>query len=135
MVGRGGSSAGSYLADPTSPIPSHCASIVATSILRVNQSAPITNNQDSDMFLRRKTNAGSHLNITVHARTSAWSGVSLGWFCSRPEVNGTTNCWCTDSCACFSIIVARGVARGVVKAHGKTCVRAVHQYRSSWLLG
>ena len=32
----GGSSAGSYLADPTSPIPSHCASIVVTSTLRVN---------------------------------------------------------------------------------------------------
>ena len=25
MVGHGGSSASSYLADPTSPIPSHCA--------------------------------------------------------------------------------------------------------------
>ena len=36
MVGHGGSSAGSYLADPTSPIPSHCASIVAISTLRVN---------------------------------------------------------------------------------------------------
>ena len=35
MVGHGGSSAGSYLADSTSPIPSHCASIVATSTLRV----------------------------------------------------------------------------------------------------
>ena len=35
MVGHGGSSAGSYLADPTSPIPSHCVSIVATSTLRV----------------------------------------------------------------------------------------------------
>ena len=34
--GMGGSSAGSYLADPTSLIPSHCASIVATSTLRVN---------------------------------------------------------------------------------------------------
>ena len=34
MVGHGGSSAGSYLANPTSPIPSHCASIVATSTLR-----------------------------------------------------------------------------------------------------
>ena len=39
MVGHGGSSAGSYLADPTSPIPSHCASIVVTSTLRVNSSA------------------------------------------------------------------------------------------------
>ena len=38
MVGHGGSSAGSYLADPTSPTPSHCASIVATSTLRVNDS-------------------------------------------------------------------------------------------------
>ena len=36
MVGHGGSSAGPYLADPTSPIPSHCASIVTTSTLRVN---------------------------------------------------------------------------------------------------
>ena len=36
MVGHGGCSAGSYLADPTSPIPSHRASIVATSTLRVN---------------------------------------------------------------------------------------------------
>ena len=35
MVGHGGSSAGSYLADPTSPTPSHCASIVVTSTLRV----------------------------------------------------------------------------------------------------
>ena len=38
MVGHGGSSAGSYLADPTSPIPSHCASIVATKTLRVKPS-------------------------------------------------------------------------------------------------
>ena len=36
MVGHRGSSAGSYLADPASPIPSYCASIVATSTLRVN---------------------------------------------------------------------------------------------------
>ena len=37
MVGHGGSSAGWYLADPTSPIPSHCALIVVTSTLRVNK--------------------------------------------------------------------------------------------------
>ena len=36
MVGHGGSSASSYLADPTSPIPSHCASFVVTSTLRIN---------------------------------------------------------------------------------------------------
>ena len=33
--GMGESSAGSYLANPTSPIPSHCASIVVTSTVRV----------------------------------------------------------------------------------------------------
>ena len=36
MVRHGGSSASSYLADPTSPIPSHCASIVVTSTVKVN---------------------------------------------------------------------------------------------------
>ena len=37
MVGHGGSSAGSYLADPTSPIPSHSASIAVTTTVRVNR--------------------------------------------------------------------------------------------------
>ena len=37
MVGHGGSSVGSYLANPTSPISSHCASIVATSTLRAKK--------------------------------------------------------------------------------------------------
>ena len=41
MVGHGGSRAGSYLADPTSPIPSHCASIVVTSTVRVNSFSQI----------------------------------------------------------------------------------------------
>ena len=35
MVGHGGSIAGSYLADPTSQNPSHCASIVVASTVRV----------------------------------------------------------------------------------------------------
>ena len=42
MVGHGGSSAGSYLTDPTSPIPYHCASIVMTSTLRVKRSQTVT---------------------------------------------------------------------------------------------
>ena len=37
MVGHRGSIAGSYHADPTSPIPSYCASIVVTSTLRVKR--------------------------------------------------------------------------------------------------
>ena len=42
MVGHGGSSAGLYLADPTSLIPSHCASIAATSTVRVNKAGNVT---------------------------------------------------------------------------------------------
>ena len=40
MVGHRGSSAGSYLADRTSPFPSHCASIVVTSTVRVKFPKP-----------------------------------------------------------------------------------------------
>ena len=39
MVGHGGSRSSSYLTDPTSPIPSHCALIVVTSTLRVKETA------------------------------------------------------------------------------------------------
>ena len=37
MVGHGGSSASSYLADPTSPIPSHCAVIILFKSVAVHQ--------------------------------------------------------------------------------------------------
>ena len=37
MVGHGGSSAGSYLADPTSPIPSHFAVIILFVSVSVHQ--------------------------------------------------------------------------------------------------
>ena len=48
MVGHGGSSAGSYLADPTSPIPSHSASIVATRTLRVNITEQMSQDFEGD---------------------------------------------------------------------------------------
>ena len=50
MVGHGGSSAGSYLADPTSPIPSHCASIVMTSTFGVKTPGDVVGDvvQDGD---------------------------------------------------------------------------------------
>ena len=51
MVGHGGSSAGSYLADPTSPIPSHCASIVATITVRVNLQQQSRNSNTYNMIL------------------------------------------------------------------------------------
>ena len=37
MVGHGGSSAGSYLADPTSSIPSHCGVIILFKSVAVHQ--------------------------------------------------------------------------------------------------
>ena len=37
MLGHGGSSASSYLADPTSPIPSHCTVIILFKSVPVNQ--------------------------------------------------------------------------------------------------
>ena len=37
MLGHGGSSAGSYLADPVSPIPSHCAVIILFRSVPVHQ--------------------------------------------------------------------------------------------------
>ena len=37
MLGHGGSSAGSYLADPTFPIPSHCAVIILFQSVPVHQ--------------------------------------------------------------------------------------------------
>ena len=37
MLGHGGSSAGLYLADPTSPIPSHCAVITLFQSVSVHQ--------------------------------------------------------------------------------------------------
>ena len=52
MVGQGGSSAGSYLADPTSPIPSHCASIVATSIVRVKNTLNVVKKMKNDNSLK-----------------------------------------------------------------------------------
>ena len=37
LLGHGGSSAGSYLADPTSPIPSHCTVIILFQSVAVHQ--------------------------------------------------------------------------------------------------
>ena len=48
MVRHGGNSAGSYLADHTSPIPSHCASIVVTSTWRVNDDCNVSGGYDAD---------------------------------------------------------------------------------------
>ena len=54
MVGHGGSSAGSYLDDPTSPIPSHCASIVVTSTVRVNYVDPLVMGSIWKYFIKKK---------------------------------------------------------------------------------
>ena len=61
MVGYGGSSASSYLADPTFPIPSHCALIVATSTLRVNyyrSALPDTSMDITDLLFKSRGGGG-----------------------------------------------------------------------------
>ena len=60
MVGHGGNSASSYLADPTSPIPSHYASIVATSTLRVNRYVLFKDDLDRDTALPKFKLTGAH---------------------------------------------------------------------------
>ena len=84
MVGHGVSSAGSYLADPTSPIPYHCASIVVTSTLRVNDPKvnitmpvhqfPLTVNQ----YIHIADRLLSPCQSLVYSRPS----LSLGAYCS-----------------------------------------------------
>ena len=67
MVGHGGSSAGSYLAvaNPTSPIPSHCASIVTTSTLRVKKRAVSFVIADDHFNLPGRGRQGS-MNVIYH---------------------------------------------------------------------
>ena len=51
MVVHGWSSAGSYLADPTSPIPSHCAVITRFKSVAVNQLSWLALKELNQMFL------------------------------------------------------------------------------------
>ena len=76
MVGHGGSSAGLYLTDPTSPIPSHCASIVVTSTVRVNcamQPKYHTGNQNCALVPQR----ANQLTLIVLVATidAQWEGM------------------------------------------------------------
>ena len=67
MVGHGGSSASSYLADPTSPIPSHCASIVATSTVRV---------KDKDgLLLGNIRNSLSSSRLPIEVQYHSWGQI------------------------------------------------------------
>ena len=59
MVGHGESTAGSYLADPTSPIPSHCASIVVTSTVRVKTNSDLVSDQYLNLFNRSELSSPS----------------------------------------------------------------------------
>ena len=51
MLGHGGSSAGSYLADPTSPIPSHCAVIILFQSVAVHQLSWLALQELNSMFI------------------------------------------------------------------------------------
>ena len=93
MVGHWGSSAGSYLADPTSPIPSHCASIVVTSTVRVKNfllTFPIED--DPRPWSSQRLVRGRCYNITVFERTwddsSGYQAGDVGHVCEHVSVYG-----------------------------------------------
>ena len=86
MVGHGGSSAGSYLADPTSPIPSHCASIVATSTLRVKKNNSATNARGTDVIFIDACDR--NMSCTASTGTLDWTvlvkiTVHIGLYCTE----------------------------------------------------
>ena len=86
MVGHGGSSAGSYLADPTSPIPSHCASVVVTSTVRVNSCCKAVTMMKIHLFV------GHSLDSIKIAGYTSWSlSLSLSLSLS-PYYNIPTRC-------------------------------------------
>ena len=84
MVGHGGSSAGSYLADSTSPIPSHYASIVVTSTLRVNQCQTVRlilhayiRNLVQKCYFRHQSNNAYTYNAHIHHCLAAYTAAPL----------------------------------------------------------
>ena len=82
MVGHGGSSAGSYLTDPTSPIPSHCASIVATSTVRIK----IDHNPGALLWRCHDADSGYMLIDGTDLHTGSPSSVSHVPSCSHFSV-------------------------------------------------
>ena len=83
MVGHGRSNASSYLANPTSPMPSHCASIVVTSTLRVKQFIMRNNDDDGNERASSCVVALLLAPLTTSAQRSWW----YYWFVRRPSVN------------------------------------------------
>ena len=78
MVGHGGSSAGSYLADPTSPIPSHCASIVMTSTLRVNYDSSLSQKKSQNTLIIVRTHeCFLAMCSVVTGAIHSWTGAAI----------------------------------------------------------
>ena len=98
MVGHGGSSAGSYLADPTSPIPSHCASIVATSTLRVkvkpyavyNNFLDITNYGNCYFLAHCNENLEYIFILDPHSTMYIYTQATLFLLCMGNQLNNPT---------------------------------------------
>ena len=80
MVGHGGSSAGSYLADPTSPIPSHCASIVTTSTVWVNMVIISPGNENAPDFKLKVYEHWTVSFVIIDGHFNLPEGVSVGMY-------------------------------------------------------
>ena len=96
MVGHGGSSAGLYLADPTSPIPSHCASIVTTSTLRVKHLFFFQINKSTSSIL--------FVLLFFPACTDSLHFASISFPCSH-SASGSSSCSSPSSFFSFSPIL------------------------------
>ena len=105
MVGHGGSSAGSYLANPTSPIPSHCASIVATSTVRVKLYSLFDSSTGSSWRLRSSRRSRKWWFKAFHTKRASscwhpqyqWSSATIVWSHRVRRWyrgNGQYGCWC-----------------------------------------
>ena len=124
MVGHGESSAGSYLADPTSPIPSHCASVVMTSTVRVEfivEAQELKHNVGPWHCVQKHRTLANQTGQHWQKLVAVWNCV---WLCllhiptnvakNTALVNlqryGISNCYaCLDTCCSHFLTIIAGV--------------------------
>ena len=128
MVGHGGNT--SYLADPTSPIPSHSASIVVTSTLRVNlllaKKPSLIHFEKTNMmkFQEFLTTAYDHSSICILSRTLYLCFMYISQSCyilfiSESENAGWRTLYCFSKMAYVCQIAIHTVPNEITAPPGK----------------
>ena len=111
MVGHGGSSAGSYLTDPTSPIPYHCASIITTSTVRVS-SVPRVKNSERSSMVRCTTGTATDIQPLQGCDRSPIQHLPAAT--SRPLNLLGYQCTCEKY---FTVLMCVSIPRSTTRAH------------------